>query len=162
MKTWAVALAALAAGSGAHVAETDHYQLAVPVDFEPLLRLGTTNVTVGSTKVTRRSWGDVASGCAAAVHEVAVKSANRGAIFRELAAGLEKAGLSLEETAREDGDVRDRRYEVTGEVDGLLRVQARKGDPTVAVAALCFWTEREPASCRERCQSLLDGLEVRP
>lgn len=162
MRPWLLAAVILVAGTGAQMAETERYRLAVPTDFEPLQRLGTRNVTVGETKVVRRAWGDVSSGCAAAVHEVAVAKADRGALFRQLVAGLEKSGLKLEESARTDGPLSERRYQVGGEVDGLLRVVAREGDPTVAVAALCFWSERDPTWCRDRCQVLVDGLELTP
>lgn len=162
MKLWALALVTMTATAAASVVELEHYRLRLPADFEPIARLGTPKVTVGDVKVLRRAWGDVASGCAAVVHEVAIESANRGAIFRQLEAGLKKAGLKLEETGRSDGDRRERRYTVSGEVDGFLRAVAKQGDPTVAVATLCFWSERDPQSCRERCAELVDGLEVTP
>lgn len=136
--------------------ETERYRLALPDDFVPLARLSGTPAEDDEVPIVRRAWGDVATGCVGAVHELAAPGARADALHAAVVGGLGDDGLALEETGRDAGD---RRYAVSGEVDGLLRV-VTGGEPLTAIAALCFWSDRDPAVCRVRCQAFLDDLEI--
>ena len=161
-RVWIVslALAGISASAWAAVStvEGEHYRLIIPDDFTTIDRLRADAAEDQEPAITRRAWGDLPSGCVAAVHDVDAEGADAEALFEGVLAGLDGRGVRTTETGRSDSG---RRYAVSGGVTGMLHIDIG-GDPMGAVAALCFWSPRDPEHCQKRCTELLDSVELLP